>query len=923
MLKELQSVDLSSVVFDAVRPLDDMALNILQKRYYHVGESQWSDVVSRVTNWVCKEDAWWKPVIYDMMLHRYFIPNSPCLVNSGKKNGGLSACFVVGFEDSIEEIYKTKLEFALIAKKGGGCGTTLSNLRPENDFVSGSTHGYAGGPVKFFETICNDMKAMTQAGFREMAMMGVMYYKHPDIIKFIKAKIEEGRMHTTNISVAVDAEFMELVKSDGTYWTEFKGVRYSEIRARELFDMIVDGAWSNGEPGIIFLDRMNDSPYTYSGQKIEATNPCVSAGTLVNTPSGYIPVENIKVGDNISTVFGTEKVKSVESHEDIPVFKVSFSDGGFQYVTSAHRYYAIKSGSSSKRLSDYRLDELSVGDYVRVGRSSLSNLGSDDDYVRGLKSGILLGDGCYTHINGDSGVISIASNQDDVDYNSNVHNLFGITNLDWKDKKSKSMSMYVGSPETLLCELGLETGYSYNKSFDIKRVVTIREAIGILDGLLATDGNINLRSNHPQIRWDTTSPELAQNIRRLLLMIGCHGRISTSTDMSSHMLGNREIVRNHAKMTIGISGDSISNYIEHTRIEEINPEKGKTLVDLRKYWMTTGNTWKARIKSIEEYGLTTVYDLYCDGSDTWITDGYVQRGCGEQPLPKNGVCNLGSLDLSKFVEFGIIDWNKLEIAVRVAARFLDAVIDAGTFPTRDIAEWVKSNRPTGLGVMGAADLLLSMGVAYGSEESLSIIGDVMKFISDVADRESEEMGREMGIPEACLSLPVPRRNITTTSIAPTGTISLIAGCSNGIEPIFSEFTMREDKTGTYKIYHPMAHQPHFRCAVTGNGGVEVTWQEHVQMQNVVQNHVNSGVSKTINFPNSATKEDVASAFMMAYDLGSVKGMTVYRNGSRNQEVLSPKKINKDKRCPECGGNLVKEGGCTHCDSCEYSFCEVS
>jgi ribonucleoside-diphosphate reductase alpha chain len=297
--------------------------------------------------------------------------------------------------------------------------------------------------------------------------------------------------------------------------------------------------------------------------------------------------------------------------------------------------------------------------------------------------------------------------------------------------------------------------------------------------------------------------------------------------------------------------------------------------------------------------------------------------CGEQPLPKNGACNLGSIDLSKFVEFGMIDRNKLELASRIAVRFLDAVIDAGSFPTKDIADWVKSNRPVGVGVMGVADMLLSMGIAYGSDESLSIVGRVMKFISDVCDHESEELGRESGVPEACKHLPIPRRNVTTTSIAPTGTISLIAGCSNGIEPIFSEFTMREDKTGTYKIYHPMAHEPHFRCAVTGNGGVEVTWQEHVKMQNEVQKYVNSGVSKTINFPNSATKEEVASAFMMAYDMGNVKGMTVYRNGSRQLEVLSPKKINKDKKCPECDGNLVKEGGCTHCDKCEYSFCEVS
>ena len=153
--------------FVDVRPLDDVAQNILQKRYFKPGETSWEQLTDRVTKYV------WDDVEFrKMLLYRYFIPNSPTLVNSATKNGGLIACFVVDFKDSIVEIYKTKLDFALIAKKGGGCGTTLSKLRPENSLVNGSAHGYAGGPVRFFDTICHDMETITQAGFREMAMMG-------------------------------------------------------------------------------------------------------------------------------------------------------------------------------------------------------------------------------------------------------------------------------------------------------------------------------------------------------------------------------------------------------------------------------------------------------------------------------------------------------------------------------------------------------------------------------------------------------------------------------------------------------------------------------------------------------------------------------------------------------------------------------
>lgn len=262
--------------FTEVRPITDVAMNILQKRYFKPGETTWEQLARRVIDnvWYRKEFAEDKEEAYAMLNHRFFIPNSPGLVNAGSRNGGLIACFVVDFPDSIEGIYKTKLDFALIAKKGGGCGTTLSKLRPKNSSVAGSTHGYAGGPVAFFDTICNDMKAMTQSGFRSMAMMGTISVYAPDIMEFINAKEKEGVMTTTNISVTVDDEFMKKVKSDGTYWTRFKGIKYQELRARDVFNAIVEGAWRNGEPGILFYTRVNDGPYKYSHQEIQATNPC-------------------------------------------------------------------------------------------------------------------------------------------------------------------------------------------------------------------------------------------------------------------------------------------------------------------------------------------------------------------------------------------------------------------------------------------------------------------------------------------------------------------------------------------------------------------------------------------------------------------------------------------------------------------------
>lgn len=236
------------MIFEPVLELDDIAKNILQKRYFQPSETSWEQLAKRNVSHVIGEDSEDFQDTKDMLTNRYFIPNSPGLVNAGTKNGGLIACFVVDFLDTIEEIYKTKFEFAQIARKGGGCGTDLSHLRPENSKVAGSTHGYAGGPIKFFDTICHDMEALTQAGFREMAMMGTISVRHPDIKKFITSKSQEGKMRNTNISVVVDNDFMEKVKNDETYWTEFDGVKYEELSAREIYNMIIEGAWKNGEP---------------------------------------------------------------------------------------------------------------------------------------------------------------------------------------------------------------------------------------------------------------------------------------------------------------------------------------------------------------------------------------------------------------------------------------------------------------------------------------------------------------------------------------------------------------------------------------------------------------------------------------------------------------------------------------------------
>ena len=201
------------------------------------------------------------------------------------------------------------------------------------------------------------------------------------------------------------------------------------------------------------------------------------------------------------------------------------------------------------------------------------------------------------------------------------------------------------------------------------------------------------------------------------------------------------------------------------------------------------------IKSIESAGKADVYDLYCSESDTWVTEGgIIQRGCGEQQLPPHTSCNLASIDLSRFlditVEGGAVDWDKLQQTIEVAVKFLDGSIDNSFFPVPKVEEKTKMYRNIGLGVMGWADLLIMLGIPYDSSQAVELAREVMKFINTEAWKVSVN-----------ISETSERKNTTLTSIAPTGSISALTGCSSGIEPLFGVVFSHHSYSGTIQRVH--------------------------------------------------------------------------------------------------------------------------
>ncbi|MFH1662329.1 MAG: vitamin B12-dependent ribonucleotide reductase [Chloroflexota bacterium] len=347
--------------------------------------------------------------------------------------------------------------------------------------------------------------------------------------------------------------------------------------------------------------------------------------------------------------------------------------------------------------------------------------------------------------------------------------------------------------------------------------------------------------------------------------------------------------------------------------------------------------------------------------------------CGEQPLLPYESCNLGSINLSRMLRSEnnavVIDYSRLDEIVKKAVRFLDNVIDVNKFPLPEIEEMTKKTRKIGLGVMGFADMLLQMGVPYNSEEALKIASEVMGFIDEEAKKASVALAQERGAFPAFegsiydITGGQKIRNASCTTIAPTGTLSLIAGCSSGIEPLFALSYTRNILDGTRMVevnpyFEEAARQGGFHSEdlmqKLANGvhlsdiddvpegskqffvtahEIDTVW--HVKMQSAFQRYTDNAVSKTVNFSRDATQEDIAKVYRMAYEEG-LKGITIYRDGSREGQVLTtgktdaPEKVavlSPRKRSRKTSGVTEKVNtGCGHLyvtvNSDEQGICEV-
>jgi len=684
--------------------------------------------------------------------------------------------------DSLGNIMLTCLEQSETLKSEGGYGINFDFIRPRGSLIKGIGIKHPGvvSYMKIWDAISEcivkgdndgykdilknylnieegsdlDLKIKKQA--RKGAMLGALTCSHPDIEEFVRAKQQSGVLTKFNLSVLVTDEFMHAVENDDLFDLKFDSKIYKRIKARDLYDLIMQSNYNRAEPGVLFYDNMQkNNPLDYLGS-VNAVNPCIRKGTLVATEAGLRPVEEISVGDAIQTTLGFYPVKNIEIHENCPIYRVTFSDGSFIDVSEGHIFHTQNGSNPEVRKrwdNSVRLKDLKTGDKVRKHPYKFTT-NNRTDLTRdiGLLAGLYLGDG---YVSSSKGELNISVNlSEDNSYIEQLFNRLGLKfRLDSGNSNDLSGKYIVrtsdGKRDNILELLGLD--YSLKtpqKTFPLWWVNTNKDFIaGVIDGLICTDGNINLTGRYPQIRFKNTSKSLHEMFRHMLLLAGADYKCYEGYKAGeSHSLAGRKIIRKNDIFEGQFDNDSILRFFDYIGYIS-HPEKNEKLKEIINTRELCGVRWKTFIESVELVGNDTVYDLYEPISDDWNTSGIVSRGCGEVPgnPVTSTVCLLGSVNLPQYIKKDrTFDLEKYKEDVLIFSRMLDNVNDLTNNPLPRY-EWATKNvRQYGMGINGLGSALFMLGIPYNSKEAVEFTNSVNWWKEELTWKASALLAREKG-----------------------------------------------------------------------------------------------------------------------------------------------------------------------------------
>ncbi|MEW6544402.1 MAG: LAGLIDADG family homing endonuclease [Nitrospirota bacterium] len=874
---------------------------------------------------------------YGLMRSLDFLPNSPTLMNAGRDLQQLSACFVLPVEDSLESIFEAVKQQALIHQSGGGTGFSFSRLRPKRDRVA-STSGIASGPVSFMRVFNMATEVIKQGGTRRGANMGILRVDHPDILEFIAVKQSPQELTNFNVSVGVTDAFMRALDQGREYAlvNPRTGRTVTRLKAAEVFDRLVAAAWHSGEPGVVFLDTINAANPTPHIGRIEATNPCVTADTWVHTADGPRQVGTLIGRPFLAQVHGEPHVTGPNGFFRTgtqPVLRIQTAEGYTVRVTADHLIRRVTRKTRYVIESEWhRAGDLVPGDTVLL-HDHRTNAGWKGDYTfeQGYLLGLLVGDGVLKQ---DKAVLSV--------WHTGGKGTAGVMNEALRCAYSlphrSDFNGWVSVPGrheyrlalAALRHLALACGMRPGHKAITAQVEQGSSDFhkGFLRGFFDADGSVQgSLAKGVSVHLGQSDATRLKAVQRMLLRLGIASRIYMNRRRTgSHRLpdgkGGSKAYAIRSQHDLVVYGDNLLRFQE--RIGFADTEKAAKLARLLQTYRRRLNRERflARVTNVRADGVEDVFDVHVPGPRTFDANGFVVHNCGEQPLLPYESCTLGSINLARFVTGSAtaprIDFDRLAETIPLAVRFLDNVIDMNRYPIPDIERMTRGNRKIGLGVMGFADLLIKLRIPYDDDEALTTGERVMRFIRERAWAASAELAVERGLfpnfKGSRLESDGRRlRNATVTTVAPTGTLSIIADCSAGIEPLYGVSfvrTVMEDVrlVTVHPLFVKMARaagiaSPKLLERIAANESVQhlseipsdfrrlfvtahdVSPERHVRMQAAFQRHSDSGVSKTINLPASATKADVALAFLLAHRLGC-KGLTVFRTGSREKQVLS-------------------------------------
>lgn len=886
--------------------------------------------------------ARWAKAFGEAMSDFAFLPAGRILAGAGAgRSVTLFNCFVMGrLEDDLSSIFDEVKQAALTMQQGGGIGQDFSTLRPKGALVK-SIGADASGPVSFMDVWDAMCRTIMSAGARRGAMMATLRCDHPDIEAFVDAKSDPTRLRNFNLSVLVTDAFIKAVRDDAPWDLVFNGKVYRTVAARALWDRIMRATYDYAEPGVVFIDRINAENNLAYCEQISCTNPCVPSDTWVHTANGPRQVSELVGRTFHARVHGQDHASAgffLTGRKQL--VRLETVEGYALRLTADHRVRRVSQMTRDNAEAEWcAAAELQPGDRIALhDHRAQPAWGGEFTLGEGYLLGLLVGDGT---LKADKAVLSVWRPAAAVN-GAERAGVDGVMDdalraartlphradfVGWQSIGGRNeYRLSLAALKALAARVGMSPGQKIltpaveRGSSEFYR--------GFLRGFFDADGSVQgNQQKGVSIRLAQSDLPRLLAVQRMLLRLGIVSVVHRNRGIAAVRSlpdgkGGRADYATKANHELIISGENLLQFQDHVGFAD-HDKAWQLNVAVANYKRAINRErFMARVASVTEDGIEDVYDLKVPGVNAFDANGLLAHNCGEQPLPPYGACLLGSINLARLIDKPFapdarLDEARLESLTAVAVRFLDNAIDISNYPLPAQSREAKAKRRIGLGVTGLADALIFAGVRYGSPEAVALTERWMAAIEHAAYLASAELAREKGAfplydAERFLAaahvqrLPpdvraaIARhgvRNGLLTSIAPTGTISLLAGnVSSGVEPVFDFRYERRvlerdggSRTETVEDYaHALFREtfgpsaPLLPAFVTA---ADLAPGEHLQMQAALQRHVDSSISKTVNCPPDLGFEAFKDVYLQAYDLG-LKGCTTYRPNAVTGSVLT-------------------------------------